>query len=116
MATAFSETSVPAQSILSGVKRQRLLGPERVKSDKLLLDRLQLTAGAELRLDVSTKSLVWLQVLNGKARLNCNMYTTDLFLNAAHSVLLLPGRPATLSSDEGACLLYAEVPDAGPLD
>ncbi len=97
----------------TGVARQRLLTDERVNGTKILLDRLKLKAGATMPFDISAKSLAWLQLLEGEATLKA--FYTDRMSNT-NSVLLPPGFKSTLSTGNGATLLYAEIPDVARLD
>jgi len=114
MAIAFNESTVPAQPINPGIARQRLLTPERIHSNDVLLDRLTLAAGASMRFEPAAKSLAWLHLLAGEAKLE-TMYYRDT-LSDAHSALLPPGFPATISTENGASLLHVEIPDAERLD
>src|SRR5437899_2057711 len=114
MVVKVSETSVAAQPMNVGIARQRLLTPERVDNTDVLLDRLTLAAGASIRFEPAAKSLSWLHVLAGEAKLE-TLYYRDR-LTDAHSALLPPGFAATISTDKGASLLYAEIPDAARLD
>lgn len=113
MAIAFNEETVVPQPFVTGVTRQRLVTDERVKGTRVLLDRLTLAAGATMRFDIPAKSLAWFQMLEGEATLSA-MYTD--WMSDSHSVFLPPGYNATLSTAKGASFLYAEIPDAGPLD
>jgi uncharacterized RmlC-like cupin family protein len=115
MVVKVSEKSVVAQPMnVVGVAKQRLLTPERVGNTDVLLERLTLTAGASTRFEPPAKSLAWLHLLVGEAKLQ-TLYYRDR-LSDTHSALLPPGFPATLSTDTGVSLLYVEIPDAGRLD
>jgi mannose-6-phosphate isomerase-like protein (cupin superfamily) len=114
MAIAFNESTVPAKQINPGVAQQRLLTPERMHHSDVLLDRLTLAAGASRRFEPAPKSLTWLHLLAGEAKLE-TLYYRDR-LSDAHSAILPPGFPATISTDNGASLLYVEIPDAERLD
>jgi len=114
MVVKVNETSVTARPMNVGVARQRLLTPERVDSIDVLLDRLTLAAGASMRFEPATKSLCWLHLLAGEAKLE-TLYYRDR-LTDAHSAFLPPGFAATISTDNGASLLYAEIPDVARLD
>ena len=113
MVVNVNEKSVTAEPMNVGVERQRLLTPERVDNVDVLLDRLTLAASVSTRFEPSAKSLVWLHLLKGEAKLEA-LYRERLSDN--HSVLLPPGFPATISTDDGASLLYVEIPDAERLD
>ena len=111
MVVKVNEKSVAAEPMNGSVARQRLLTPERVDNGDVLLDRLTLAAGASTRFEPSAKSLAWLHLLAGKAKLE-TLYRERL----SDTVLLPPGFPATISTHDGASLLYVEIPDAGRLD
>ena len=114
MVVKVNEKSVAAQPMNVGVARQRVLTPERVDNSDVLLDRLTLASGASARFEPAAKSLAWLHLLAGEAKLE-TLYYRDR-LSDTHSAVLPPGFPATLSTGNGASLLYAEIPDAGRLD
>lgn len=113
MAITFNETTVAAQQIDRGVARQRLLTNERVNGTSVLLDRITLAPGAAMRFDLSQNSLAWLQVLEGG--MTFKAYYTDR-MSEGQSAYLPPGFSAALSTDKGATLLCAEIPDVGRLD
>jgi mannose-6-phosphate isomerase-like protein (cupin superfamily) len=114
MVIAFNQTTVATQQIDPGVVRQRLLPNERANDTRVLLDRLTLAPGTTARFDVPAMSLAWLQLLEGEAILTA-VYRRRLSDN--HSALLPPGFNATLTTNKGgACLLYAELPDAARFD
>ena len=112
MVVKVNEKSVAAQPMNVGVARQRLLTPERVDNVDVLLDRLTLAAGVSTRFEPSAKSLAWLHLLAGEAKLETQYRQR---LSDTHSAFLPPG-PATISTDDGASLLFVEIPDAGRLD
>ncbi len=114
MATIFNESSVAPEPAGNGAARQRLLTDERVKGTRILLDRLTLEAGSELKLAVPAHSVAWLQILDGDVALahaGARQTLTD-----AHVVFLPPDATVTLSSAQGAALLYGEIPNAAALD
>jgi quercetin dioxygenase-like cupin family protein len=113
MVVKINEKSVAAQPMNVGVARQRLLTPERVDNVDVLLDRLTLAAGVSIRFERLAKSLAWLHLLAGEAKLE-TLYRERLL--DTHSAFLPSGFPATLSTDNGVSLLYAEIPDAERLD
>jgi hypothetical protein len=113
MVNKVNEKSVAAQPMNVGVARQRLLTPERVDHVDVLLDRLTLAACASTRFEPSAKSLAWLHLLAGEAKLE-HRYRQKL--SDTHSVFLPPGFPTTISTHDGALLLYVEIPDPGRLD
>ncbi len=114
MATIFNESNVPGESLGSDAKRQRLLTGTRVPGTAILLDRLSIAAGGRFVLEVPATSLAWLQVLAGEVALARD--SGPQTLTEAHVVFLPPGFAAGLASDEGADLLYGEIPNAAQLD
>ena len=114
MAITFNESAVDAQPLSFGVTRQPLLTQERVPGTKVFLDRLTLAHGASLDLSVSVKNLAWFQMLEGQAVLRHAAAAEQLA--GTHIVFLPPGFRGALSSEAGAVLLYAEVPDAARFD
>jgi quercetin dioxygenase-like cupin family protein len=114
VALVVHEAGVAAEPFGAGVKRQRLLTEARVRRTPVLLDRWTLEAGARAALDVPASSLAWFQMLEGEAALA--HAGSEEQLTGAHIALLPPRFGGTLASRGGACLLYAEVPDAGRLD
>jgi len=113
MVVKVNEESVAAEPMNISVARQRLLTRERVDNVDVLLNRLTLAAGVSMRFEPSAKSLAWLHMLAGEAKLEA-LYRERL--SDTHSAFLPPGFPATISTDDGASLLYLEIPDAGRLD
>ena len=93
MAITINETSVAAETTDPGIKRRRLLTNERVKGTRLLLDRVQIAAGATMQFELPAKSFAWLQLLDGDATFKA--YYTER-MSDSYSVLLPPGFPATL--------------------
>ena len=114
MAITFHESSVPAETIGTGVQRQRLLTKQRVATTRILLDRLTLGAGAGIALNVAAGGLGWFQMLGGSAELDSG--GTRQPLHDHHVAFLPPGYHGRLATSSGATLLYAEVPDAHSLD
>jgi quercetin dioxygenase-like cupin family protein len=110
MTIAFNQTTVAAESAGPDVVRQRLLTDERVTGTNVLLERLTLGAGATIHLEPTTKSLIWLHMLEGEAQLD-TLYTNQM--TDTHSAFLPPGFNGSLSTDKGASLLYAEVLNGG---
>lgn len=115
---SFNQTSVATEQVGTGLFRQVLLKDQRVNDATIRLARFKLEPGAGMRLNNSPKTLSWFQVLEGGMAFQA--YYTDSMTDA-HSAFLPPGFNATLSSDHGVSLLYAEIPDisrihAGSLD
>jgi quercetin dioxygenase-like cupin family protein len=110
---AFNQTTVAAEPAGSGVVRQRLLTDERMTGSNVLLERLTLEAGSTIRLEPSTRSLIWFHLLAGEARLD-TLYTNQM--SDTHSAFLPPGFVGSLSTGAGATLLYAEVLNGGERD
>ena len=114
MAITFNEASVAPQAIGRGVARQRLLTEARVPGTRIFLDRLTLEPGASIEVSVTAQDLAWFQMLEGAAVLHHASGSEDL--GREHIAFLPPEFRATLTSAQGAVLLYATVPDAVRLD
>ena len=114
MATIFNQSSVAGEQAGAGAARQRLLTAARVPGTAILLDRIALAAGGEVRLSVPASGVAWLQVLEGEAEL-IHGGQRDM-LGEAHLAFLPPGAAADLRSRTGAAVLYGEIPQAAKLD
>ena len=114
MATILNQSAVVAEPDASGAARQRLLTEERVCGTRILLDRLTVATGGVARLKVQAQGLAWFLVLEGEAVL-AHAGGREM-LTDAHVAFLPPGYAATLSSSDGAVLLYGEILDAAILD
>lgn len=114
MAISFNQGSVAAQPFGVNASRQRLLTQARVKGTDVLLDRWTLAPGAAIELGLAARDLAWFQLLEGEATLTgaagSHTLTTD------HAAFLPPGFRGTLTAQDDAVVLYAEVPDAARLD
>jgi quercetin dioxygenase-like cupin family protein len=114
MATIVNEDAIAAGAAERGAARQHLLTAARAPGTRILLDRLTLVPGGQVRLAVLARGLAWFQMLEGEALLahgGDRMALTD-----AHVVFLPPSYAVTISSSHGAVLLYGEIPDAASLD
>jgi quercetin dioxygenase-like cupin family protein len=114
MATIFNETEIAAEAAARGGACQHLLTAARVPGTRILLDRLALAPGGEMRLAVAARGLAWFQMLQGEAVLT--HHGDRLALTEAHVAFLPPSDTAAISSAHGAVLLYGEIPDAASLD
>jgi len=114
LATIFNQSSVAGEQAGAGAARQRLLTAARVPGTAILLDRIALAAGGEVRLSVPASGVAWLQVLEGEAEL-IHGGQRDM-LGEAHLAFLPPGAAADLRSRTGAAVLYGEIPQAAKLD
>src|SRR5476651_321792 len=118
MATLFNESSVPATPVGKYTTRQQLLTEARIPGTGILLDRLTVGPGGEMRLTVPAKSVAWLQVLEGEAVLAHG--DSRQRLSDTHIAFLPPGYSAALgtaqNTEVGAALLYGEIPNAARLD
>ncbi len=119
MTVACNEGAVAAESIATGISRQRLFSGHGV-----VVDRLKLAAGATLKLEAKGKSLFWLQVLDGDGTLK-TPYATERLTSApddrqalynTHSTCLPAGFPGAFSTVNGLTLLCVEVTEAGVPD
>lgn len=114
MPVLISEETVDAVAVSDGVVRQRLIGPERVGSDCILLDRLTVEAGASMPVKVAGTDLAWFQLLDGSATLRGDAGSHDL--TGSHVVFLPPGQDGSLVAASQAVVLFARVPDAARFD
>jgi quercetin dioxygenase-like cupin family protein len=114
MAIIINEDVIAAETAERGAARQHLLTAARVPGTRILLDRLTLAPGGQARLAVPARGLAWFQMLQGEAVLKHG--EARQALTDAHVVFLPPNYAATISSSQGAVLLYGEIPDAASLD
>ena len=114
MAVTVNEDTVAAEAVSAGVTRQRLMTTASNKNTSVLLDRITLAAGAAHAMHIAAGNLAWFQVLDGAATLTHAGGTLEL--TTAHVAFVPPGFNGTLTSKDGAALLFAEVPDAARFD
>jgi quercetin dioxygenase-like cupin family protein len=114
MAVIFNQASVDAEEIADGVSVKQLITPERVQSDNVRTEIVELRASAEIAIDVEAGDVAWAHILDGEAEL---VDGADLpRLTADHFLFLPPGFSARLRSGGGARLFKATVPDARRFD
>ncbi|RAI38462.1 cupin domain-containing protein [Rhodoplanes roseus] len=114
MALHFNQSEVEPEPIGEGVVRQRLLDETRVPDILFALDRLVIAPGGAIALDVPPDGLAWFQMIDGAALVSTADGETAVA--PTHIGLLPPGFSGSLTSEAGATLLYAAVPDAEKLD
>lgn len=114
MAIHFNQSEVAAEPVGEGVTRQTLLDQSRVPDILFRLDRVVLAPGGAVSLTVPHDSLAWFQMIEGSATLQTP--EGDEAVAPTHIGVLPPGFSGTLSSEGGATLLYADVPEADKLD
>lgn len=114
MPLIFHQDDASVDAVSDGVSRQALLNPERTGSDWMRLDRLRLKAGSRMDLKVAATSIAWIQVLGGSARLTGT--AGGHALSDTHMCLFPPEFSGGLETQEGALILYLEVPEAGRFD
>ncbi len=114
MAIVFNQSEVTPEVSGKGIERQKLLTRERVPGTSILLDRLTLGAGASFEFAIDPQSVAWFQVLTGEVNLEHARGSERL--SDAHVAVLPPGFRGTITSQSGASLLYAEVPNATRFD
>ena len=114
MPVIFNEGEIQKEYIREGVFVQRLITPERVKSDYISTERLHLDPKIEIDFSVEKDSLAWFHVISGSVLLNGEFGEKEL--NRDYFVLLPPSLKARVSSDEGALLFKATVPRAYRFD
>jgi quercetin dioxygenase-like cupin family protein len=116
MAITFNERTIAAQTVGIGVTRQPLLTEARVPNSRIRLDLWALAARAVAPAEIDARSVGWFQVLEGTLTLSEAGSDTSHALGDSHVVFLPPGFRGTLSSQTGARLLYAQVPEAAAID
>jgi quercetin dioxygenase-like cupin family protein len=114
MPVLFNQDQVEGSPIGDGIVSQSLINPERVGSDFTWLDRWRIAAGAAAPLEVADTDLAWFQLLEGTATLRGPQGEREL--SNRHVVFLPPGYRGTLSTGDGAVLLFGGVPDAQRYD
>lgn len=114
MPVLVNHDSVEPVPMGDGVNRQPLITPETVGNDCIVLDRWIIDSGAMAKIAVASSDLAWFQLLEGRATLNGMTGQHDL--SDANVVFLPPDFKGTLSSADGAIVLYARVPDAERFD
>jgi len=114
MPVLFNCDSIEPEPMGTGVTRQALITPERVRSDCILLDRWTIDAGAAINMDVAGKDLAWLQLLEGSATIDGTAGVHQL--TTSHVVFLPPGFAGRLAAADVAVVLYARVPQADRFD
>jgi quercetin dioxygenase-like cupin family protein len=114
MATVFNQSDVTPEVLGNGIERQKLLTRERVAGTSILLDRLKLAAGTSFEFAIDSQSVAWFQVLTGEGDLKHTRGSVKL--SDVHVAVLPPGFRGTFTSQAGASLLYAEVPNATRFD
>ena len=114
MAIHFNQSTIAPIVTADGVARQPLLNKQRVPDILFELDRLTISSGGHKALALAPGELAWFQMIDGTATMHTAGRT--LSIAASHIGLLPPGFEGTLSSDAGATLLFALVPDVQKLD
>jgi quercetin dioxygenase-like cupin family protein len=114
MAIHFNQETIAPLVMAGGVSRQPLLNKQRVPDILFELDRLTISPNGRKALTIASTELAWFQMTGGTA----TIHTADqeLSVTANHIGLLPPGFEGMLSSDAGASLLFALVPDVQKLD
>lgn len=114
MAVIFSENAIDAQLHGDGVAIKQLITPERVNSDKVRTEQLELAPGAETDFSVGDGDLAWAHILDGAATLITD--TGEQQLTADHFIFMPPGLRARLKTEAGALVFRAVVPGAARFD
>jgi quercetin dioxygenase-like cupin family protein len=114
MAIIFNEASIGGDDPAGGVAVKSLITPERVGSDNVRTEIVDLRPGAAIDIRVGPNDLAWAHVLEGKAGLASAAGSHSL--SADHFLFLPPGFSARLSTDDGAKLFRATVPQAARFD
>lgn len=114
MALSFHHSTVPSSAIGDGVARQPLLDQSRVAGIDFSVDRLGFDPGSSHALDIDEGSLAWFQVLSGALTLSGD--GAQHAIDSSHVIFLPPGFKGTLTSEAGACILFAVLPNAVRFD
>ena len=114
MAITLNESTVAAETLAPGVKRQSLLTARHTQDGKVLLDRLSVDADRTHTFAIARGDLAWLQILEGEAVLRHGGASDAL--TQAHIVFLPPGFHGTLDTKSGVTLIFATVPNAARFD
>ncbi len=114
MALIVNQADVAGKLAGEAAQRQSLLNNERVPGTAILLDRLSLSAGGEMRMSVPATSVAFLQGLEGEARLSGPH--GEVTLTPSHVACLPPRFSGGLMTTRPSVLLYGEIPQAGRFD
>ena len=114
MAIHFNQGTIEPVVTAGGVSRQPLLNKQCVPDILFELDRLTISPNGLKALAIASNELAWFQMTDGTATMHTAEH--ELSVTANHLGLLPPGFEGTLSSDAGATLLFALVPDVQKLD
>jgi quercetin dioxygenase-like cupin family protein len=114
MAIRFNECSIEASTFGNGGTRQELLTRARIPGTNILLDRIAITAGGTVTMDIASDELAWFQMLSGTATLRVDGHDDEL--SDGHVALLPSGSSASMTTTAGAAFLFARVPAANRFD
>ena len=114
MAIHFNQRTIVPVVTAGGISRQPLLNKQFVPDILFELDRLTISPNGRKALAIASTELAWFQMTDGTATMHTAEH--ELSVTANHIGLLPPGFEGTLSSDAGATLLFALVPDVQKLD
>ena len=114
MVWIMNETACAPEQLGSAVFRRRLLNANNVPDAKVEVDRISLGALGHCDLIVPKGALGWIAVLKGQVNVQQGQVRTEL--SDTYVALLPVGSKHALSSEKGAELLYAVVPDVAALD
>ena len=114
MVWIMNETACAPEQLGSAVFRRRLLNANNVPDAKVEVDRISLGALGHCDLIVPKGALGWIAVLKGQVNVQQEQVRTEL--SDTYVALLPVGSKHALSSEKGAELLYAVVPDVAALD
>ena len=114
MPVIFNQEDIPAVEAGSGAFVQTLLDDKTTSNDNVRLQRWRIGPGGSMPVTVAMTDLTWMQVLEGEVELDGTQGQHTL--SNVHLVVLPPGFSGTLTSEVGAVLLHAEVPDAARFD
>jgi len=114
MPRIFNQDSVPAISLGEHATRQHLINAEITSDDNVRLERWVLEEKGNAPLSVDPKDIVWVQILTGSVQLSGS--AGEHALSDHHLAFLPGGFEGAVSTERGAILLYARVPEAARFD
>ena len=114
MAIIFNYNNVEAEFLEKGVKRQKLITPERVNSDNVTTERIYIPSEATLELRIDRDELAWLHLINGSISLHSEKQ--NYILDHKHFVLLPPDCNTVIKGNDDTVIFKASVKRATRFD
>ena len=114
MAIIFNYNNVEAEFLENGVKRQKLITPERVNSDNVTTERIYIPSGATSELKIDQDELAWLHLIEGSISLQSEKQ--NYILDHKHFVLLPPSFNTIVKGNDDTIIFKASVKRATRFD